>query len=474
MFIWTSRILALVAIGTSGLLSWMSFQGATLPGCNFNSAMSCDHVLQSPWSRWLGMPVSVWGLGVYAAIFGLSWLIGRPEDRRRHFIAWRLMVPLLVVAAGAGIWFLIVQGLFLKTFCPYCVATHACGIVVALLLLPRVPQSSPTVDYTWLRQMSSVSVQQTGIVAATGPSANRSDGLSRRHIATLLVMATFALVTLVGGQLIFKPKTYTVRKIVANEVANEPMIDERPITGTDATTQNDQTEDGTLATDDTVATELTESSVTDNNPTTIDKYSILLRERFVTLLMGQRAFNIYEQPILGDPKAPHIVVDLVSYSCKACRQMHRLLVAAKERYGDQLAIVVRPIGLSPNCNEFIYQKRPEHQYSCQYAKLALSVWLADPSKFSEIHRWLLEREDAPPLDEARDFAAQLVGDDALERGQRSLRIKNAMKSNHLLWHRSGKKLPTLYFSTQVLSGIPTKKELFGELETHFNLQTPDG
>ena len=38
-----------------------------VPGCGQDSG--CDKVLNSPWAYWLGIPVSLLGLGLYGAFF---------------------------------------------------------------------------------------------------------------------------------------------------------------------------------------------------------------------------------------------------------------------------------------------------------------------------------------------------------------------------------------------------------------------
>ena len=45
-------------------------QSGNVPGCGPDSG--CDKVLNSKWAYWLGIPVSLPGLGLYAVFFALS------------------------------------------------------------------------------------------------------------------------------------------------------------------------------------------------------------------------------------------------------------------------------------------------------------------------------------------------------------------------------------------------------------------
>src|SRR5207302_1250677 len=81
------------------------------------------------WSKFLGAPVSVWGLGYYAAIFALT-IAGiqpRYEESRRLSMA-------LVVLTGWGAlfsaWLTYLEGFTIRAWCQWCVASAT----IALLL----------------------------------------------------------------------------------------------------------------------------------------------------------------------------------------------------------------------------------------------------------------------------------------------------------------------------------------------------
>jgi len=128
-----ARVLLLAALAISAYLTWAAFARGTLAGCGPES--DCDRVLQSKWSRWFGVPVSVFAVGIDAlALWGTFALAGgaTPEARRRGgFVA--ALGALLIL--GGGIWFIAIQLFALRSICPYCMAAHGTGVTAALLLL---------------------------------------------------------------------------------------------------------------------------------------------------------------------------------------------------------------------------------------------------------------------------------------------------------------------------------------------------
>lgn len=118
------------ALGVAAYLLWASFMASgRVAGCGEDSG--CEQVLASRWSQWLRLPVALPAAVVYAlaliALFEIqgtdSWLGGRR--------AWQLLVVLAAVLVGSACWFLGLQALAVGEFCGYCLAAHACGLLLA-------------------------------------------------------------------------------------------------------------------------------------------------------------------------------------------------------------------------------------------------------------------------------------------------------------------------------------------------------
>ncbi len=138
--LWAARVLALVAAALAGYLLWVSVHhGATLAGCTDDGGFGCDAVLSSRWSSWLGLPVGLPAVIVYLALFFALLGIGPLAAERTQHDAWRILIPLATLAAGAGSWFSAVQLFELHKMCPYCFAVHSCGIVLAAFVFWYLP-----------------------------------------------------------------------------------------------------------------------------------------------------------------------------------------------------------------------------------------------------------------------------------------------------------------------------------------------
>lgn len=125
------RILAVLGLLVSVWLTWLKLSGqiSSIAGCGAGSG--CSNVLGSRWSEWFLMPVSLLSSLLYLGLLGLTF---RPRS-----------TPLFIVATlliGAAVWFMGLQALVMKSFCPWCLASHllglSCGVAIFLGLEPRV------------------------------------------------------------------------------------------------------------------------------------------------------------------------------------------------------------------------------------------------------------------------------------------------------------------------------------------------
>ena len=118
-------------------LSIQALSGDAVAGCGGDAG--CGAVLASPWSKVGPLPVSVLGAATYLLVLvglGLRGTAGR--GARLGDALLLVAAPAMLVAAG---WFTFVQLVIIGELCPYCMADHALGVVlaglIACLVLPR-------------------------------------------------------------------------------------------------------------------------------------------------------------------------------------------------------------------------------------------------------------------------------------------------------------------------------------------------
>lgn len=126
-------VLLWLAAGISLALALAGPGKAALPGCA-DAGPGCHSVLGSVHASILGLPAA-W-LGVMG--FSLLLLTCGAWARREPTGAAALGAMLAGVVTGGIIWFVGVQAVLMKQWCPWCLAAHAAGLsAVALLLLER-------------------------------------------------------------------------------------------------------------------------------------------------------------------------------------------------------------------------------------------------------------------------------------------------------------------------------------------------
>jgi uncharacterized membrane protein/thiol-disulfide isomerase/thioredoxin len=135
---WTLTGLSALALALSAYLGWHYLVGGSVIGCGGGSP--CEHVLSSRWSSIGGvLPVSGLAAGAYLAMLVASLFIGPATEAPVRRLAWRAMLVLIGAVAGSAVWFSILQKWFIGSFCPYCMATHITGLLLAALVIWRAP-----------------------------------------------------------------------------------------------------------------------------------------------------------------------------------------------------------------------------------------------------------------------------------------------------------------------------------------------
>jgi protein-disulfide isomerase len=162
--------------------------------------------------------------------------------------------------------------------------------------------------------------------------------------------------------------------------------------------------------------------------------------RLIAVYVGGRQdvrVDAYQHPILGSPEAKYIVVKLFDYTCGHCRELHGHLVAAREKFGDDFAVLMLPVPMNPDCNQYVRGRSEKHADACQLAALALAVWRVDATKFEEFDRWLFEPEHPPRASEARAKAVRLVGEENLDSALGDWRLSQRMVVGIELYKMAG-------------------------------------
>ena len=371
--LWARALLAVAILG-AGYLAWVAIHNGPAAGCGPESG--CDKVLHSRWAYWLDLPVSVPAVLVYLALLGVTVLLQRrpaPDDQRG---SWAAIIILAVIVAGAALWFVGLQVFVIKAFCKFCMTAHACGFAAALLCLKNIPLAADPDTPMW-----------------TTGSGKR--GVPRQAVFSLVLIGLAGVAVLAGGQVLVQKQRNVVKVL--------------PVAGARATK--------TAASPSSASTNHSTPKAL-GDPSTdqpVSPNARLIAPRSLSLYSNQFLIKLDEVPMIGSPDSPHVIVYLFDYTCPHCRALHSILVKTCQQLTNQLGVVCLPVSLSPECNPFIPRMNAHATTnSCEYARLGLAVWRAKPEVHRQFDDWMFASVKPPPLKEAEDYAAQLVGADKLK------------------------------------------------------------
>ncbi len=412
--------LAALAAGFAGLLLYQSQMLEALPGCSGGS--SCDTVLSSKWSSWLGVPVSLFAMGVYVAILCTAVMRDPESIRPQRSIDWVLLFGGITTIIAA-VWFTVVQFGVIRMFCIYCMTTHVAAAAAGVMCLLMVQPLS------WVK----------GFASAAGA-------------------ALLAVVVLIVGQVMGNGPER------ADAIINyaDSSVDLDSIEALDDLPDTLLGDPLSHAADEDVF-KLDSSDEPDNTDTTgTNPRPANLKPRKLNFYGGKFAVDTTKVPIIGDPYAPKVIVILFDYNCPHCRETHEMLEKTKQKYGNELAIVYLPVPLDSKCNKLVRHTSPTNRYSCDLAKTSLAVWRIAPEKWAEFDKILITDEQKRTPARARIEARKLLDtqeDKEMDRGAEDDWIADRIELDTRIYALLGKVskqtlLPMLITENALMSGSP--------------------
>jgi uncharacterized membrane protein len=135
---WPILALALAGMLLSGYLTYSAWQGQSVAGCTVGSA--CDVVLNSRWSRLLGLPTSFWGFLTYALLAAIAWNKTTPSQ-------WKMAWTVTVVGLLYSLYLTGVSLIALDSACPYCLTSL--GIMTAIFAVVLIQRPAKMPGFSW-------------------------------------------------------------------------------------------------------------------------------------------------------------------------------------------------------------------------------------------------------------------------------------------------------------------------------------
>ncbi|MCP4173502.1 MAG: thioredoxin domain-containing protein [Fuerstiella sp.] len=174
--------------------------------------------------------------------------------------------------------------------------------------------------------------------------------------------------------------------------------------------------------------------------------------RLVSVSGNKFRLNSRHWPLLGNPDARYIFVEMFDYTCPHCRKTQRAIDGAFKEYGDDLAVIALPVPLDGSCNDTVQGTSSSHANACELARISVAVWRVDQSKFKDFHDWLFASSRRSSAS-SRQKAEQLVGRTELDAELAKPHAAEYIKRHVDLYKKVGRgSVPKLMFPKSTITG----------------------
>lgn len=356
-WLYISLVICSIAFAASAYLAWMTATSSEILGCTGDGVFSCDDVLKTQWSRAFGIPVSYWAIAMHGC--GMASILVALANRRVQFQiwGWRTLTFVAISSGLAAIWFVGIQIFAIGKFCSYCLVVHGCGVGLATLAFSVAP-----INRYWKLGLGSLaaigfSIMLIGQVFFAAPSyrieeleaptdtspaelfappsAGRQQRLSNPPLEIANIKSNPATILLGIGRHAKRHSPLGFRRIVG--VTSAPSA---------------------------IALAIVQSTSKADPP-----------RRMVSFPSsgsgGSTSLDSRRWPILGDPDAKYICVEMFDYTCPHCRATQPAIQAIFQKYGRDFALIALPVPLNRQCNGAVQVTEAAHKDACKIAELAI-------------------------------------------------------------------------------------------------------
>ena len=367
-------LLAMLA-GGAGVAAWLARHKVLLEtglldrsACNLGVRFDCDRVNTSEWSSFLGLPVALYAIPMYAVIGYLTWValraVRNPDPDRRHAGTRALEIAsvLGLLALGGSIYLAYVSAVHLKTWCLFCMTLYMVNLAAAVIPLwvgPRSLKQAFAGPWEALRRCDPVAGTAVAAVLVAGVSWLAYDQMH----------ATLNREALRRAQAPYEDTAPAASGIAATEHRPQRPARTRPQRGIGDAEHRPPRE---------------VAAVEVNGEQRADGWSMV-------------RWPIQEDLEFwyGNPDASVTVVTVADFQCPHCRFVAHRMKPIKEEYRDRIRFAVINFPMDGKCNPPM-ANFDRHPYACEAARASYCAGLQ--GRFWEMHDALYDHQNR--LDEA--------------------------------------------------------------------------
>lgn len=450
-FVYATMItVALVGLGLASYLGWASWTSTKIAGCGSGEIFDCGHVMKTKWSSAFGIPVGVPAAGIYLVILSSLAAWSFANGKRTREIAKTLVAGSSFVASAAAIWFISLQLFVVEHLCQYCLAAHACGLILVSLSIWNLSMSKMKIIAMSMFGLSAVGVLAAAQVTAEDPPTFQIE----EYPETTLPLEdqnqgeeSNSLFSAPGFESPSKSKSS------GDGVFEAPIAKEN--TKRPFSLFPNQNQLGLAVAGLIRPTSMAMTVVAENPPQEDED-----EERLVQISNGRIKLNVAHWPLAGDADAEKIFIEMFDYTCPHCRENFKTISKVKEQMGEgKIATLVLCIPMNSNCNGTVRVNHDKHREACELAKLSVAVWRVDAEKFQLFHAWMFTGENPPTAAAAMEKAKELVDAEKLAAELEGKVVQQYIAKQVELYQNVGAgTVPKMLFSGTTVAGKVTSPD----------------
>ena len=470
-----------IALVISAYLAYATFTMSDVAGCGGGSIFDCGHVLHSKWSKAAGIPVSVFAFATHLVLIsGLFVTLSSRFGNAARTLAKCVVMIAAIAASLAALYFISLQIFVLEHLCSYCMGAHTCGLIVGSVAIWKVPLSIglkkklASVSLLGISALAAIQIasaeppkfkidtftpvdskesdQENGTFES--PSDNSGDLFSAPSESDSSNGADIFAAPIEDGAST-APKRNNRLPFPAQELAVVNMFFGQSMVFTNhaiLTPPIQQSADGSATQGGSDGKEKPKAQASQKTA------------RLVPMNGGSIKLKSTDWPLIGDPNAKHIFIEMFDYTCEHCRATNAAIEGAKKNLGKDLAVLALPVPMNVACNPLIKTTPPAHAESCELSRLAIAIWRLDSQKFGDFHHWMFEGKTAPTYGQAFAKAAEWVGAEALNKELAKPICRQYVDRNIELYKRAGQgPIPKMVFKKTTIVGEFTSGDSLTDL-----------
>jgi uncharacterized membrane protein/predicted DsbA family dithiol-disulfide isomerase len=344
---------------------------------------SCGRVLGSPHAHLLGIPVSGFGVGLYAGLLISAWRSLDPTLREQS-VRWISLLSLL--AALPTVWFLILQAFVIRAWCPFCVLSAVIiltTLAISLAWRYRTRSFRPFVGNLFVRDAIPVAAVliilplsllpiEAGLARSPSESSLPDETVARignrqiraseidRAIHLKLYQARNGyrqewldreLLETAAKELGTDVRSYLQAEVYANIDITQEEIDKRYEEIKDRVPRNVPRESVLRNVRNEIANRKSKTALDAQVDNLMRRYGTVYRipasERFVV------DPNPRGGPNTGNPNAPVTIIEFSDLECRHCAKAHFHLKELLGKRSGEIRLIFRhlPLDMHPNARE---------------------------------------------------------------------------------------------------------------------------